>query len=134
MGTFGTPFSAHRYKEIQRGLSHETLAQRGTAKSRLQRTCLAVREWCKKHLHLPVEVQAKALGAKLRGHYNHFGITGNARALGHVFHAVRRTWLEWLNRRSQRRHMNWERYAALLERYPLPAPRLGARGWRAANP
>jgi len=105
-----------------------------TAKSRLQRTCLAVKEWCRTHLHLPVVVQAMVLGAKLRGHYNHFGITGNARSLGRAFQAVRRIWRKWLNRRSQRRHMNWERYAALLQRYPLPAPRLGARGWRAANP
>src|SRR5208337_5189124 len=29
LGTFDEPFSAHRYREIQRELSHATLAQRG---------------------------------------------------------------------------------------------------------
>ena len=31
LGTFRTPFSAHRYKDIQKELSHVTLAQRGRA-------------------------------------------------------------------------------------------------------
>ena len=31
LGTFRTPFSAHRYKDIQMELSHVTLAQRGEA-------------------------------------------------------------------------------------------------------
>lgn len=105
-----------------------------TARDRLSRACKAVAEWCRQNRHLPVPVQADALSAKLRGHYNHYGVTGNSRSLQRFFQVVRRLWLKWLNRRSQRRHMNWERYAALLKRYPLQPPRLGARGWNAAKP
>ncbi len=35
MGTYGEPFSAHRYRDIQRELSHVTLAQRGDEFSEL---------------------------------------------------------------------------------------------------
>jgi len=105
-----------------------------TARDRLRRGCQAAAEWCRRHRHLPVDQQARTLGAKLRGHYNHFGIVGNSRALGRFFQAVRRTWFKWLNRRSQQRHMTWERFQALTERYPIPRPILGGRGWHAANP
>lgn len=104
-----------------------------TAKDRLRRSCRAIAEWCRRHRHLPVEEQAKKLGAKLRGHYNHFGVVGNSKSLSRLFHAVRRIWRKWLNRRAQKRHVSWSRYEALLRRYPLPRPRLGSRGWGAAN-
>ena len=105
-----------------------------TATDRLQRASGAASLWCRQNRHLPVAIQAEALSAKLRGHYNHYGVTGNSRSLSRFFQVVRRIWLKWLNRRSQKRHMNWERFGALLKRYPLQPPRLGARGWNAANP
>ena len=38
--------------------------------------------------------------------------------------AVMGIWRKWLDRRSQRARMSWERMTKLLERYPLPRPRL----------
>lgn len=105
-----------------------------TAKDRFQRSCRNIAEWCRRHRHLPVVDQARILGAKLRGHYNHFGVTGNARSLGRFFVIVVRLWFKWLRRRDQRHKLNWTRFAALLQRYPLPFPRLGARGWSEAKP
>jgi group II intron reverse transcriptase/maturase len=121
----------HHWAKSRRG--YWVIKQR-TAKDRLSRSCQAAAEWCRAHRHLPVEVQARQLGAKLRGHYNYFGITGNSGALGRFFQAVRHSWHKWLNRRSQKRHMTWERFQALCERYPIPRPILGDRGWHAANP
>jgi len=130
-GSFDFLGLTHHWAKSRRG--YWVIKQR-TAKDRMRRACRAASQWCRRNRHLPVEEQAKALGAKLRGHYNHYGVTGNSRSLERFFRVVRRLWLKWLNRRSQKRHMNWERFAALLKRYPLPPPRLGARGWRAANP
>jgi RNA-directed DNA polymerase len=104
-----------------------------TAKDRLKRSCKAASEWCRRNRHLPVWVQARSLGAKLRGHYSYFGILGNSRSLTQHFQAVRRIWFKWLQRRSQRRHLTWDRFAALQKRYPIPPPVLGPRGWQAAN-
>jgi len=130
-GTFDFLGLTHHWARSRKG---RWVVKQRTAKDRFRRGCRAISEWCRRNRHLPVEVQARALSAKLRGHYNHYGVIGNSRALGRFFQAARRLWLKWLNRRSQRRHMNWERYAALLRRYPLPPPRLGARGWHAAKP
>jgi hypothetical protein len=60
---------------------------------------------------------------KLRGHYAYFGITGNAAALGRFHYEVQRLWKRWLSRRSQRSYIDWPRFAARLERYPLPPPK-----------
>ena len=74
--------------------------------------------------HLAVSEQYKMLSAKLRGHYNYFGITGNRRALGRFLHEVERVWRKWLDRRSNRAAMDWPRFELLLRRYQLPWPRV----------
>lgn len=95
-----------------------------TAKSRFQRALKRITEWCKEHRHMPVRKQQHALVQKLNGHYGYYGITGNSRAVSRFSHWVRAIWRKWLDRRSQRRHMPWERFKCLLERYPLPTPAL----------
>jgi len=96
--------------------------KRQTAKSRLQRALKRVADWCREHRHMPVRVQARILGQKLRGHYGYFGITGNSRAVALFFNLICAVWRYWLDRRSQHRHMPWTRFQRLLERHPLPGP------------
>ena len=87
------------------------------------------------HRHDTIEQQQKALRMKLQGHYAYFGITGNARWIGLFLHEVEGIWRKWLNRRSQRASMPWERMKRLLRRYPLPRPRISNPYLpRAANP
>jgi group II intron reverse transcriptase/maturase len=100
------------------------MVQQKTAKSRLAAALRRVTEWCKKARHLAVSKQYKTLSAKLRGHYQYFGITGNRRALGAFLHEVERIWCKWLDRRSNRARMGWQRFELLLKRYQLPLPRV----------
>ena len=81
--------------------------------------------WCRRHRHLPVRVQHAALSRRIQGHFNYFGVSGNYRNLVPLVEATKRNWLKWLRRRSNRSRLTWERYAALLERFPLPTPRIG---------
>ncbi len=60
----------------------------------------------------------------LRGHYAYYGITGNLRRLSDFRRQVEWVWRKWLDRRSHRAHMTWERYLRLLERYQLLEPRI----------
>jgi hypothetical protein len=108
------------------GLSRKgnNVVQRTTMRSRFTRALTAVREWCRNNRHLPIAEQCKALGKKLHGHFGYYGITGNAKALDRFTHEVERTWHAWLCRRSQRPRMPWTRFALLLERHPLPRPRV----------
>jgi RNA-directed DNA polymerase len=100
------------------------VVRRKTEKSRFNKALKAVSEWCKHNRHLPVQEQHKALGQKLLGHYNYYGITGNARSLQSFLQQIQRVWRKWLNRRSRGNHMPWEKFILLLKRYPLPPVRV----------
>ncbi len=62
------------------------------------------------------------LSAKLRGHYQYYGVSGNYRAIHSYYQHVLALVRKWLNRRSQKRSMSWEKFNAYLSHYPLPKP------------
>jgi group II intron reverse transcriptase/maturase len=119
-GTFDLLGFTHYWQRAYRG--HVWVVGRKTAKNRLTRAIRKVSEWCRANRHRKVAEQFKGLVLKLGGHYQYFGITGNGRALHNFYEAVRRQWHRWLNRRSQRNNMSWERFEKLLQRYVLPKP------------
>jgi RNA-directed DNA polymerase len=63
-------------------------------------------------------------GKSRKGNWVVNGITGNIGALSRFYLFVCLAWQKWLNRRSSGRHMPWDRFMRLLERYPLPRPRI----------
>jgi RNA-directed DNA polymerase len=100
-----------------------------TREARLQRAIRNAYEWCRSHRHLPIPAQHMALVRRIRGHFNYFGVNGNLRSLSLLVFHVHRGWYKWLNRRSQRSHLNWERFRNLLRDFPLPRPRVYVRLW-----
>lgn len=100
------------------------VVKRKTAASRLRRGLQAIWAWCRKHRHHPVAEQHGDLVRKLRGHYAYYGITGNGRALQDFLYRTGCAWRYWLDHRSQRAKMQWDRFNALLTSYPLPAARV----------
>lgn len=119
-GTFDLVGFTHYWKRAAR--NGVWVVGRKTAKNRLTRAIRKVSEWCRENRHRKVAEQHSELVAKLRGHYQYYGITGNGRALRGFYEWVCRVWHRWLNRRSQRNNMTWERFAALLHHYVLPQP------------
>jgi group II intron reverse transcriptase/maturase len=101
-----------------------------TRRARLSRAIRSVYDWCRRHRHLPVKTQHTALVRRIRGHFNYFGISGNLLSLKRLAHVARRAWFKWLNRRSQRSSLTWERYIDLLRDFPLPTPRIVVQVWR----
>jgi group II intron reverse transcriptase/maturase len=95
-----------------------------TASDRFGRALRAISAWCKRNRHLAVRQQCTALSAKLRGHFGYFGLPGNSQRLAGLRDAVVRVWRKWLDRRSQRARMSWDKMVRLLERHALPRPRL----------
>ena len=43
--------------------------------------------------------------------------------------AYARAWFKWPQRRGQRRHLTWEKFGAMYERYPRSTPRITVRIW-----
>lgn len=120
-GSFDFLGFTHLWSKSRKG---RWVVQRKTAKDRLARALKRVAQWCRYQRHLPVRMQHQALSRKLMGHNQYYGVTGNFRALSRFYWEVHEVWRKWLNRRSQRAKMTWERFNRLIERYPLPRPRV----------
>lgn len=100
-----------------------------TRRARISRAIKAAADWCRRHRHRPVKEQHAALVRRIQGHFNYFGVSGNVESLSRVLHGVRRAWRKWLNRRSQRARVSWERFLEIEERFPLPQPRIVVDIW-----
>ena len=95
-----------------------------TMRKRLRRSTKAVAQWCQQHRHDPVENQAAALNAKLRGHYQYYGRPTNYRGIWRYYRLVQRLWHKWLTRRTRGKRQTWHRFQQLLARHPLLVPRI----------
>ena len=101
-----------------------------TRKASLRKFLMNSSQWCRTHRHLPVKEQHATLCQKLNGHFNYFGVNGNARALTRVIHSIERIWHKWLRRRSQRSRITWKRFReVLLKVFPLPRPTIRVQIW-----
>jgi Retron-type reverse transcriptase len=94
-----------------------------TARDRFGRALRRIREWCRLHRHDPLDAQQHALAKKINGHCAYYGLTANFNAIARFVYEVRRAWRHALARRSQR-GLSWVKMVRILERYPLPGPRV----------
>jgi len=115
------------------GFSHYCKASRNgkfimghkTSRQNLSGKLREVKEWLKKVRNLlPLKVWMPILKAKMIGHYNYFGISGNFKSLKQFYNEVSKLSYKWINRRSQKRSMTLEQFFRYLEKYPLPKPKI----------
>jgi RNA-directed DNA polymerase len=99
-------------------MKRKTIGKRLTAKLK------AYKAWLKSNRNLPTPDIIRRKVSKLRGHYGYYGVTDNSKGICAYFYQVRGLLYKWLNRRGKRKCYSWEKFAKLLARYPLPAPRI----------
>jgi len=58
--------------------------------------------------------------AKLRGHVQYYGVSHNAAHVNKFLHEAMRIGFKWLNRRSQRKSFNWNKFNLFIKLNPLP--------------
>ena len=100
-----------------------------TRKARLTRAVKNAYDFCRGQRHKPIAVQHRALVSRIRGHLVYFGVNDNDKSLSALVYWATRAWHKWLNRRSQRARLNWERFNDLLKDYPLPRPKVYVNLW-----
>jgi RNA-directed DNA polymerase len=100
-----------------------------TNHERLTKALHALTEYCQHARTVTVREQHVGLVRRLRGLYGYFGVNGNSRSLKQMDHHAKRVWFKWLNRRSQRSRLNWERFNDLLKTFPLPPIQVYTRIW-----
>ena len=100
-----------------------------TRRKSLRRSLKKTDEWCKHSRTRPIKEQHAGLVKRMLGHYNYFGVNGNMPSLNRYQEIVKGQWWRWLRRRSQRAKMSSQRYVKLLQRYPIPEPRICISIW-----
>jgi len=93
--------------------------KRRTARRKLRKSLESVSQWIKKHRSKKLKVLIEQMNQKLRGYYQYYGVIGNRRGLDEFYYQVNRILFKWLNRRSQKRSMNWEQYQQRVRRHLL---------------
>jgi RNA-directed DNA polymerase len=98
---------------------------RKTSRKKFRKKCREMNNWLRKiRNYKKVREWWPVLRAKLRGHYQYYGVSGNMRLLKRFYSLTLRMTLKWLNRRSQRKSFSWKSFIAYLKHYPLPRPRI----------
>ena len=102
----------------------KTLLKVKTAPKKLARCIEAFRDWIKENRHKKkLDDLWEMAAAKLRGHYQYYGVSHNIEKLNHYYFAATQALFTWLNRRSQKRSFTPERFERRLMFNPLPMPR-----------
>ena len=68
----------------------------------------------------PLRMLWKRFCSKLRGHIQYYGVSFNAREVSRFLDKATQIFYKWINRRSQKRSFNWERFQLFITRYPIP--------------
>ena len=94
------------------------------AKTSRKRHCSKLRNvkhWCKtnrcKHKLHPLW---NTFNSKLRGHIQYYGISLNLDSVNRFVCQATHIFFKWMNRRSQKKSMNWEQFKLFLKAFPSP--------------
>ncbi len=98
--------------------------KRVTARKKFIAKLRDFKEWLKRARILKTKDLWETAKAKLRGHYNYYGVTDNLHGIVRFFEEVKKLLFKWLNRRGKKNCLNWEKFNKMLERFPLPKPRI----------
>jgi len=120
-GTFDFLGLTHYWSRSRGGF---WVIKRKTAKKRQRRAMKSLWQWCRLNRHAPLAQQHAVLSAKLRGHYQYYGVRFNYPMLERMSYHAKRAWRFWLRRRCHKDTTTWERFKRLLEVFPLPRPRI----------
>ena len=101
-----------------------------TAKTNLSRKLKKFKEWLQNlGNQISLEYAWKGIKSRINGHYNYFGVNGNMYSLRKYYHCCIWMIFEWINRRSQRKSMNYKQFNKYLNQNPLPTPSVKVQIW-----
>jgi len=108
-----------------RGRTGKPLVKMRTSKKRFSAAIAAILTWIKaERCRIGTAAIFTKLRQKLQGHWNYYGVCGNLEMLSKFYHQVCRIVYAWLNRRSQRKSCNWQRFCEMLRHFRIPRPRI----------
>jgi len=97
--------------------------KRKTSKKKYRAKIKQMAEWIRENRHLSW-ILIEKLSIKLKGHYRYYGITDNYKALNEFRYNTCQLLYKWLNRRSQCKSFDWNKFNLFLNKCELPRPRI----------
>ncbi|MBA3723203.1 MAG: group II intron reverse transcriptase/maturase [Parachlamydiaceae bacterium] len=88
---------------------------------RLRSKLVKVTDWIKGVRNkAPLKEIWEIFCAKLRGHIKYYGVSFNGKSIRLFLNQAKRIIFKWLNRRSQKKSFNWDKYRLFVGKHPLP--------------
>lgn len=90
-----------------------------TSRKRFSKKLKLINQWIKRQRHQVRMLDLwKALQDKLRGHVQYYGVSHNTAFLSRFIVRATKLFFKWMNRRSQKRSLTWEKFQIFVARYP----------------
>ena len=84
-----------------------------------------VTAWAKKvRNRIPLGEIWKTFCAKLRGHVQYYGVSFNFKMVSKFLYEAKKIIFKWLNRRSQRKSFDWDKFSLFVKKHPLPRAKI----------
>lgn len=98
--------------------------KRKTDKKKVSNKLKQTKVWLQRNRNMNIHDIMTRLRRSLSGYYNYYCITDNTPTVNEFKDNVQRLLFKWLNRRSQRKSFNWEKFNLFLKKSPLPNPKV----------
>lgn len=80
-----------------------------------------VKDWAQQiRNRAPLEAIWTTFCDKLRGHVQYYGVSFNSKAVAKFLWEATKIMFKWLNRRSQRKSFDWDKFRLFQKEHPLP--------------
>jgi group II intron reverse transcriptase/maturase len=100
-----------------------------TSEKKLRAKRVKARKWIRQNMHTPIAKLVFKLNAKLRGHYNYYGVSHNYKKMLGFYRYNVRELFKALNRRGGKKKLNWEKFRKILEFNPILRPKITVPLW-----
>lgn len=102
-------------------LKGATIPKVKTSGKRFRSKLNNVKAWAKKvRNNIPLGEIWKTFCAKLRGHVQYYGVSFNSKMVAKFLYEAKKIIFKWLNRRSQRKSFDWNKFSLFVKKHPLP--------------
>lgn len=98
--------------------------KRKTSGKKVRTKLKECKEWLKANRTTNIHIVIDRLQRSLKGYYNYYCITDNTPHVSNFRDKVSALFFKWMNRRSQKKSFNYEKFDLFLKRYPLPLPKV----------
>lgn len=98
---------------------------RMTSPKKYNQKLIAINQWLKENRNrVKLAEWWRIFCSKLAGHYRYYGVSGNYLSMKKFYWYTRKLAYKWINRRSQKKSFDYDKYERFLKHNPLPIPKI----------